>query len=121
MKTYLAYATLAALAFAAPAQAQTVSAGTYAVEGTNLDGSAYSGTATITLTSETTCVIEWKTGDTTSEGICMLHEDAFAAGYVLDDAVGLIVYKVKDGGVLEGSWTITGKDGAGTEKLTLQQ
>lgn len=119
MKKYLAYA-VASLAFALPAQAQTVSAGTYSVEGTNLDGSAYNGTATITLTSETTCVIEWKTGGTTSEGICMLHEDAFAAGYVLGDAVGLVVYKVKDGGVLEGSWTITGKDGAGTEKLTLQ-
>ena len=91
------------------ANAQTVSAGTYDVQGTNLDGSAYSGTATITLTA-----------GTTSQGICMLHGDAFAAGYVLQDAVGLVVYKVRAGGVLEGVWTITGQDGAGTETLTLQ-
>ena len=102
------------------ANAQTVSAGTYDVQGTNLDGSAYSGTATITLTSDTTCAIEWNTAGTTSQGICMLHDDAFAAGYVLQDAVGLVVYKVRAGGVLEGVWTLTGQDGAGTETLTLQ-
>lgn len=102
------------------ANAQTVSAGTYSVEGTNLDGSSYAGTATITLTSDTTCTIEWSTGGTTSHGVCMLHDDAFAAGYVLQDSVGLIVYKVRAGGVLEGVWTITGEDGAGTETLTLQ-
>ena len=51
--------------------AMTVSAladdfgGDYTVQGTNLDGSAYSGDATITITSETTCVIKWVTGSTT--------------------------------------------------------
>ena len=48
----------------------------------------------------------------------MLHEAAFAAAYMLEDQIGLIVYKVKGGGVLEGSWTLTGKDGSGTETLT---
>ena len=114
------FAALLAAAAAAPAAAQTVNAGTYTVKGTNLDGSAYQGTATITLASDTTCVIEWKTGGTTSEGVCMLHEDAFAAAYMLGDSLGLIVYKVKGDGVLEGSWTITGKDGSGTETLTEQ-
>ena len=103
------------------ANAQTVNAGTYSVEGTNLDGTAYEGTATITLSSDTTCTIEWQTGETTSQGVCMLHDDAFAAGYVLQDAVGLIVYKVRANGVLEGVWTLTGQDGAGTETLTFQQ
>ena len=42
------------------------------------------------------------------------------AGYVLDDAVGLVVYEVKGDGSLEGAWTISGKDGSGTEKLTPQ-
>lgn len=119
MKKILAGALLG-LGLVVPAQAQTVNAGTYTVEGTNLDGSAYSGTATIALTSETTCSIEWDTNGTTSNGICMLYEDAFAAGYVLQDAVGLIVYKVKGDGVLEGAWTISGKDGSGTETLTAQ-
>lgn len=119
MKKILAGALLG-LGLVVPAQAQTVSAGTYNVEGTNLDGSAYSGTATIELTSETTCSIEWQTGSTASSGICMLYGDAFAAGYVLDDSVGLIVYQVKSDGSLEGAWTISGQDGSGTEILTPQ-
>ena len=58
MKKFL-FAALLAVSAAAPAAAQTVNAGTYTVKGTNLDGSSYEGTATITLASETTCVIEW--------------------------------------------------------------
>jgi hypothetical protein len=119
MKKILAGALLG-LGLVAPAHAGSVNAGTYTVEGTNLDGSAYSGTATIELTSETTCSIEWHTGSTTSNGICMLYDNAFAAGYVLGDAVGLVVYEVKGDGSLEGAWTISGKDGSGTETLTPQ-
>lgn len=107
-----------ALMMTAGAAAQTVNAGKYTVEGTNLDGSAYSGTAEITLASATTCVIEWETAGTTSTGICMLNGDAFAAAYVLGDAIGLVVYKVNGDGTLDGAWTITGKDGSGTETLT---
>ena len=119
MKKILAGALLG-LGLVVPAHAQTVNAGTYNVEGTNLDGSAYKGTATIELTSETTCAIEWNTGGTTSNGICMLYDNAFAAGYVLGDAVGLVVYEVKGDGSLDGAWTISGKDGSGTEVLTPQ-
>jgi hypothetical protein len=112
--------TLAALAFtcfAATAEAQNLG-GDYSVEGTNLNGSPYSGDARITVISETTCTIEWVTGGTTSSGFCMRNDDAFAAGYVMGDAIGLIIYKMEDGGVLKGLWTITGKDGVGTEVLT---
>lgn len=119
MKKILAGALLG-LGLVVPAQAQTVNAGTYNVKGTNFDGSAYSGTATIELTSETTCSIEWHTGTATSNGICMLYDNAFAAGYVLGDAIGLIVYQVQSDGSLEGAWTISGKDGSGTEILTPQ-
>ena len=117
MKKILAGALLG-LGLVAPAHAGSVNAGTYDVEGTNLDGSAYRGTATIELTSETTCSIEWHTGSTTSSGICMLYDNAFAAAYVLGDAVGLIVYEVQDDGSLHGARTISGKDGSGTEVLT---
>ena len=50
----------------------------------------------------------------------MLYDNAFAAAYVLGDAVGLIVYEVKSDGALHGAWTISGKDGSGTEVLTPQ-
>jgi hypothetical protein len=108
----------AILAFAAfPAAAQSIG-GNYAVKGTNLDGSPYSGTARIVLTSETTCTIHWTTGGSTSQGICSRNDDAFAAGYVLGDAIGLVIYKVNQDGSMDGLWTIAGQNGSGTEKLT---
>jgi hypothetical protein len=110
--------TLAALGIAccaATAQAQNLE---YSVKGTNLNGSPYTGDATITIISDTTCAIEWVTGSTTSKGFCMRNDDAFAAGYVMGDAIGLIIYKMEDGGVLRGLWTITGQNGVGTEILT---
>lgn len=118
MKTFLG-AAISVLLFAIPASAQNIG-GNYSVEGTNFDGSPYSGTAEILLTSQTTCVIKWVTGGSTSDGICMRNDNAFAAGYVLGDAIGLIVYKVMEDGSLHGLWTIAGKEGNGTEVLTPQ-
>jgi hypothetical protein len=116
MKQVLA-AALLALAVTVPASAQSVG-GHYKVAGTNLNGSAYSGEADIALTSETTCTIKWVTGSTESTGICMRNDDSFAAGYVMGDVVGLVIYKVKEDGSLDGLWTIAGKEGNGTEVLT---
>lgn len=99
------------------AQAQDIG-GNYSVAGTNLDGSAYRGTARIVLTSSTTCQIFWTTGPSTSQGICSRNDDAFAAAYVLGSAIGLAIYKVRPGGVLEGVWTVAGAEGSGTEVLT---
>jgi hypothetical protein len=112
-------ATAFALASVGMAAAQDVG-GSYAVEGTNLDGSPYTGTAEITLLSETTCAIEWTTGSTTSTGICMRNGNAFSAAYILGDAIGLLIYEIMEDGSMDGIWTVTGKDGTGTEALTLQ-
>ena len=112
----LIFAAAFGLLAAQSAAAQSIG-GKYNVEGTNLDGSQYKGTAEITLTSDTTCVIEWVTGNTTSQGICSRNDNAFAAAYVLGDAFGLVVYKVLDDGSLDGLWTVAGQDGNGTEKL----
>jgi hypothetical protein len=92
--------------------------GKYEVEGKNLDGSAYSGTAEIVATSEVTCRIAWQTGSTTSQGICMRNGNSFAAGYVLGESVGLVVYEMKPDGSLVGVWTIADQDGVGEETLT---
>jgi hypothetical protein len=106
----------ALLLAAVPAYAQNVLK--FNVQGTNLDGSPYTGTAVITLTSDTTCEIDWTTGPTTSHGICMKNQNAFAAGYVLGDGVGLVIYEIKKDGSLEGLWTVAGTNGTGTEVLT---
>jgi hypothetical protein len=116
LKVFTACAALAAMAL--PALAQTSIGGRYTVAGTNFNGSTYAGEATITLTSETTCEIEWVTGSTTSSGICMRNDDSFSAAYRMEDAIGLIIYKVKTDGTMEGLWTIAGNGGAGTEVLT---
>ena len=116
---HLVLAGLFALASCGFAAAQDVG-GSYAVEGTNINGSPYTGTAENTLLSETTCAIEWTTGSTTSSGICMRNGNAFSAGYVLGDAVGLLVYEIMEDGSMEGIWTVAGQDGTGTETLTPQ-
>jgi hypothetical protein len=91
--------------------------GSYRVEGTNLDGSAYGGNAEITLTSDFTCEITWQTGGSTSSGICMRDGNAFTAGYELDGSVGLVIYMVQPDGTLDGRWTVAGVNAVGTEIL----
>jgi hypothetical protein len=116
MKTITLAAAMLAAATAS-GQAQSIG-GNYTVAGTNLNGSTYGGTASIELTSETTCVIHWVTGPTTSDGICMRNGDSFAAAYVGDGYSGLVIYKVLPDGSLNGLWTIANNGGAGTEILT---
>jgi hypothetical protein len=99
------------------ASAQSIG-GSYQVAGKNFDGSDYSGTAEITLTSQTTCVIEWETAGVKSQGICMRNDDAFSAAYVLEGEIGLVTYKVDEDGTLNGLWTLAGKEGNGSEVLT---
>lgn len=107
------------LAITAAATAQDIG-GFYDVTGTNLDGSQYAGTAEIAGLSETTCAIEWTTGETTSSGICMRNGIAFAAAHSQNDALGLLIYEIQQDGSMIGYWTLAGQDGAGTETLTPQ-
>ncbi|MDP2738444.1 MAG: hypothetical protein Q8O82_06975 [Pseudorhodobacter sp.] len=94
--------------------------GIYAVQGTNFNGSSYGGQAKIVLTSDVTCEIYWTTGSTTSQGICMRSGDVFSAAYKLGGAVGLVIYRIRADGVLDGSWTIAGASGVGYELLVPQ-
>jgi hypothetical protein len=116
MKQLIWLSLAATLSMTTLAQAD-VAAGTYTVQGTNLDGSRYGGTATIELSSDTTCHIHWSTG-TEADGICMLYDNAFAAGYAFENGtIGLVIYRVMGDGTLEGVWTIDGQSGSGTERL----
>jgi hypothetical protein len=100
------------------ASAQDVG-GRYRVSGTNFDGSPYSGTAEIIVTSKNTCRITWDTGSTAS-GICMRNDTSFSAAYVMGKAIGLVIYRINADGSLEGLWTVADQDGVGTEVLTPQ-
>ena len=111
----LAAACLAASVATAVAQGV---GGTYRASGKNFDGSSYSGTAEIVVTSDTTCRINWKIGSDTWRGICMRNGTIFAASYRLGNTFGLLIYEIKADGSLEGSWTIAEQSGVGTETLT---
>jgi hypothetical protein len=112
----LLFATALFVATSLPAAAEGFG-GRYAVHGTNIDGTTYGGEAEINITSETTCEITWKTGETESVGICMRNDDSFAAGYRLGEDIGLVIYKILPDGSLTGLWTLAGKGGNGTETL----
>src|ERR1041384_2140271 len=94
-------------ALALPVAAAEFREGVYTVEGTNLNGSPYNGTATVTLLSDTTCRIEWKTGGTEWGGHCMKVADFVSAGYFMGDQIGVIMYMLQEDGSLEGYWTVS--------------
>ena len=108
--------TLAGAVLAAPAAAQDIG-GRYVVQGTGFDGAAYGGEAQITITSDVTCEIVWNTGGQISEGICMRAGNVFAAAYVIGGKAGMVIYTVAGDGSMEGTWTVSGSNGVGTEAL----
>ena len=112
----LGFVVLLAVGISGEAWAQSVG-GAYSVAGKNPDGSDYSGTAQITP-SGSSCRIKWQTDGTTSEGICMLANKAFAASYKMGSEYGLVVYEVMPDGSLRGYWTVADQEGVGTELLT---
>ena len=118
MRRLLSIAATALALSVAPAVAQEVV--NFTIDGTNLDGSTYGGTATITWISDSTCTIVWNSGPDPVEGICMRNGPAFSAGYSMGDKVGLVIYQVFEDGHMEGLWTIAGTNGLGTEILTPQ-
>jgi hypothetical protein len=110
------------LVVAMAARADTLTlAPKYDVVGTNPNGSKYSGTATIEVISDTTFAIRWQIGSSGFKGFGMRMNDSLAATYVIGGDPGLIIYKVEDGGVLSGLWSVRGHDGSGTERLTPQK
>lgn len=101
---------------AAPAAAQDVG-GRYVVNGTTLNGGTYSGEAEITPTSAVTCQIVWNTGGQISKGICMRQGNVFSAAYSVDGQVGMVIYGINPDGSMQGTWTVAGMNGVGTEAL----
>jgi hypothetical protein len=124
MKSFIfavAFSFCAMTAVAGSAKAATLTlASTYDATGTNPDGSKYTGTAAVTIISDTTFSIKWTIGDAVYKGFGMRMNDALSATYMIDGEPGLVIYKVGSGGTLDGLWAIRGKDGNGTEVLTPQ-
>jgi len=87
----------------------------YDVTGTSPDGSAYEGTLTVEIVSDTTYDVQWKIGTTVLSGFGMRMNDMLSAVYLFEDGTpGLVMYEAADDGVLEGIWTARGRPGLGT-------
>ncbi len=106
------------LALAGPAAAQK--AGTYAVDGTSSDGSRYSGTLQWQSNGSNTWRVTWRIpGQAPIVGSAISDGGFIAAGYVLEGAVGVVLYQEQADGTLVGRWT-TRSGGVGTERLRPQ-
>jgi hypothetical protein len=92
--------------------------GRYRVVGTDLDGSKYSGTVDITISSDTDCRIVWHTEGEYLNGICLRGPDTFVAAYLGGAGVGLVLYTIEADGTLNGVWTVADQQGVGTDVLT---
>jgi|SRR5579872_1849159 hypothetical protein len=115
IRTVAAFA-FCVLAWSASAETMTL-ASHYKAQGTNPDGSAYSGDVDVSIISDTTFSIVWRIGDAKYKGFGMRMNEALAATYMIDGEPGLVIYKVGGDG-LNGLWAIKGRNGNGTERLT---
>jgi hypothetical protein len=80
--------------------------GSYEVQGTNPDGSTYSGTVTVTQTGKTYKVV-WQVGGDTFTGTGIGDKDFLAISYVYDKDTGLVLLG-SDGGNWNGVWAYAG-------------
>jgi hypothetical protein len=95
--------------------------GRYKDAGTELDGAKYSGTADITISSDTECRIVWHTGGEDLNCICVRGPATFAAAYTVGRNVVLFRYKIEDDGTLDGVFTVANQKGVGVDTLTPEQ
>jgi hypothetical protein len=93
----------------------------YDVDGTNPDGSRYSGALAIEVISNTTYAVRWDIAGAVYRGFGMRMNDALSATYTLDGQPGLIMYEVRPNGILQGIWAVRGQSGNGTERATPRQ
>ncbi len=111
-------ALLAALGLAllaAPAAAQR--SGLYDVEGTNLDGTPYTGVVQIEQLGLSSFRILWRIGNQTVEGVGMASGRSVSVAYGLRERPGMGIYTLNPDGSLDGEWTIIGAPALGRERL----
>lgn len=119
MKTIACATLLLGLAEALPATAAEL-ATTYAVKGTNPDGSTYGGTASIAMTGPQSCTFTWSIGGALTAGICARKDGALAVSYQYNGKMGVAVYTLRPDATIDGIWSLAGAPGSGREVLTRQ-
>lgn len=115
LPTLAATALLATLLGAGPATAQ-IREGVYALEGTNPDGSRYSGGFSLQETPNAGWYASWLVDGVRIPGLALVQGGVLSVAYVVQGRPGIAAYEVQADGTLRGSWTVGG--GIGTEELT---
>ena len=98
-----------------PAAAQ-IREGIYDVEGTNPDGSNYTGQFLLQNGPSASWVANWRVGNEQIQGLGLIQSGVLAVSFVVSGRPGVAVFEVEQDGKLRGSWTTGG--GMGTEMLT---
>lgn len=106
---------LVASLLATPALAQR--AGLYDVEGTNLDGTPYTGQASIQSSGLSSFVIRWRIGNQIVEGVGFASGRTVAVAYGLAQRPGIGIYTLNPDGSMDGEWTIIGAPANARERL----
>ena len=90
--------------------------GHYRMDGVDTKGATYSGSADISMSSESDCRVKYSDG---FEGICLLNGTTLVVAYDVHHKLGLAVYAIGSDGVLDGRFIDDYHGGGvGREKLT---
>jgi hypothetical protein len=96
-------------------------AGTYAVNGSSLDGKPYQGEMVVTNRDQV-YQLSWKVGSDTYDGVGIQSGNTIAAAYSTGEdgkGCGAVIYKINGGdNSLDGKWGEWGVNQSGTEKAT---
>ncbi len=93
-------------------------AGTYAVNGTGVNGNTYQGEVVVTRR-DAVYQMSWKVGAENYDGIAVQSGNTMAAAYTTGTdgrGCGAIVYKINADNSLDGTWGEWGVNSVGTEK-----
>lgn len=101
---------------AGPAAAQR--SGLYTVQGLNMDGTSYDGTADLEQIGSASFTIVWRVGGRLIQGVGMVAGHSFAVVYGASNQPGMGIYTLQPDGRLVGTWTVVGAAGTGSEVMT---
>lgn len=91
--------------------------GRYAVQGTNPDGSSYTGTASLAQAGNGVWTLNWNVGDTPYNGFGIGDGNVLAFSYTSGGSSGVVMYTAQPDGSYAGVWAPRGARATGTEML----
>jgi hypothetical protein len=109
---------LLVLLLAAPLDGKTAFSGTYSINGNNPGVGAYKGTLTIVPRDGDVFDVHWAIGNLQYTGVGLVVNDTLSVAYSGGDRswLGVIAYRQRADGSLEGKWAVQGRAGKpGTE------